>query len=309
MSIRRIIKITSIIVLSAFYTSTFAQTNVDTFAPSTNTDPGVWYENDVRQAGTATVVDLTGAGGDLETNQPLPSFAARLTTGSDTGDKAEVGVINDYGMPMDTFASLAVAYSFLKATNPGQNLTAAPSIKLTFFNTICDDVASAGDCFGTLVYEPSWNGPGSSTATPLSSQPALDVWTAVNIDQNNGLFWWTGGFGQPNTAGGPPIRTLADWLTQFSTDFADSTLIQVSVGVGTFNVDQLGYFDDVQISHTFGGGLSESYNFEPLPLVPPMPIPTLGSISQILLLASLLLLGGLSIRSRIHHYQNNNVWK
>ena len=36
----------------------------------------------------------------------------------------------------------------------------------------------------------------------------MDTWTTVNIDQNNGLFWWTGGFGAPNTAGGPPIASV-----------------------------------------------------------------------------------------------------
>jgi hypothetical protein len=155
-------------------------------------------------------------------------------------------------------ASLQLSYEYYKATNPGQNLFAAPSIKLSFFKENCDDLASVGDCFGTLVYEPTWSQPefeGSSV------EPPLDAWTPVAIDDTTGLFWWTGGFGQPNTAGGPPLRTLAQWAGVFSSDFADSELVQVSIGVGSSNQGQVGYFDSVRISH--GGGYDAWYDFEP----------------------------------------------
>ena len=287
------------ILLGVFSLPLAAQTNVSEFADDTNTDPGIWYENDVRLAGMASIEDLTGLGGDLENNQPLPPGAALITTGFDNGDKAEVGVLDDYGMPNDITASLNVGYWFHKASNPGQNLFAAPAIKLTFFNPVCDDPASAGDCFGTLVYEPTWNGAGSSPGTPISSAVALDTWTQVNIDENTGLFWWTGGFGQPNTAGGPPINTLGGWLATFSSDFGDSTLIQVSVGVGTFNQGQIGYFDDVQISHAFGGGLSQQFDFGPVQDRPPVAIPALNSFGIGFLLTGLLVLGVLTVRERI----------
>ncbi len=246
--------------------ATAAQT-VTSFAPSTNTTPDVWYENDVRLAGTASILDLTGAGGDLQANQPLPIGAARITTTlGDTGDKAEVGVFFDgtalFGTPDDTFSTLSASYSYFKASNAGQNASAAPALKLTFFNPVCDDPGSAGDCFGTLVYEPTWNQPGfegSSVAVPT------DTWTSVTITETSGLFWWTGGFGEPNTAGGPPLRTLADWKTTFTSDFGDSLVAQISIGVGTFNLGQIGYFDDVELSHAFGGGFSRSWDFEPLP--------------------------------------------
>jgi hypothetical protein len=81
--------------------------------------------------------------------------------------------------------------------------------------------------------------------------------------QQTGVFWWNGGFGQPSGAGGPPLRTLAEWAEVFSSDFDDSELIQVSIGVGTFNQGQIGYFDDVQIVHNHDGGYDKSYDFEP----------------------------------------------
>lgn len=295
-----------VLLLTTYCLSASAQTNVNAFAPSTNTDLGIWFESDLRQAGTASVVDLSGLGGSLEVDQPLPPGAALITTELDNGDKAEVGALNDYGMPNDIFASLTIAYSFLKADNMGQNLFAAPALNLTFFNPLCDDPVSANDCFGSLIYEPTWNGPTSTAATPVSSAVALDVWTQVDIDQGNGLLWWTGGFGQPNSAGGPPINTLSDWLTLFSSDFGDATLIEVSLGVGTFNQGQIGYFDDVQISHNFAGGFSESFDFGPAPALPPIvPVPALSTISQALLLLGLLCVGIVSIRQqirRLHHF-------
>lgn len=249
---------------------------VTNFAPfSANPTPGVWYMNDVRDTGTASIVDLTGAGGDLESNQPLPSGAARLTTEFANNDKGEVGLPNAFGQPNDIWSSLGISYAYHKASNPGQNAFAAPSLKLTVFNPTCDDPASSNDCFGTLVYEPTWNqpsNPGASVAVPT------DVWTTVTVDANSGLFWWTGGFGQPNTAGGPPLQTLAQWAASFSSDFGDAQLVLVSIGVGTFNQGQIGYFDNVSISHGFGPGFAEIYDFEP-----PAPVPAVSEWGLLIL--------------------------
>jgi hypothetical protein len=238
-----------------------AQELVTSFAPAGTTDTGVWFEVDVRPGGAASIEDLTGEGGNLENDQPLPIGAAKLTTADDDNTaKAEVGVIDGYGMPQDVLASLQVHYAYHKVENPGQGPFAAPSIKLTFLNTVCDDLASGNDCFGTLVYEPTWNQPGSEGS---SAAVPLDTWTSVAIDADTGVFWWTGGFGAPNTAGGPPLRTLNDWAAAFSSDFQDAQLFQVSIGVGTFNAGQIGYFDDVQITHSFDGGYDAWYDFEP----------------------------------------------
>ena len=239
-------------------------TSFELFAPFPT--PGVWFQSGVQDGGTASIADLTGAGGDLETNQPAPIGAAKLTTRlNENNDKAEVGVAHRYGMPQDIFSTLSIMYSYHKATNAGQNPAAAPSLKLTFFNSLCDDAASLGRCFATLVYEPTWNGPGSTSASPASTNPATDAWTAVTIDENTGLFWTTGGFGFGNSFGGPPIKTLAEWRTALSSDFGDAALFRVSVGVGSSNQGQIGYFDEVDISHAFSGGFSESYDFDPAP--------------------------------------------
>ena len=247
-----ILSFSAVVGIIALGSPALAQTTVTSFAPFTLTPtPGVWFENDVRPGGTASITDLTGLGGNLENNQPLPIGAAKITTDFTNAAKAEVGVTNSYGETGEIFGDIAITYFDHKAANASQNLAAAPSLKLTFHNPMCTDPVSDGDCFGTLVYEPTWNG-----------GPAVDIWTEVNIDQDSGLFWWTGGFGLDNSFGGPPLKTLKDWALVFSSDFADANLVLVSIGVGSFNQGQNGYFDDVTIA---GTEADAHYDFEPAP--------------------------------------------
>jgi hypothetical protein len=225
-------------------------TSIDPYTESPTN--GVWYENDVRDGGTVGIVDLTGAGGDLENNQPLATGAVRLTTGFSDTDKAEIGVVDAYGTPNDVFSTLSVAYAYHKASVAGGNQAAAPSLKLAFWNADYDAVEGQ-DGYVELVYEPY---------VDLGGNPTPDVWSSVTIDEDTGLFWATGGFGQGHSTGGPPYRTLAQWKTVFASEFGDAELVRVSIGVGSYNQGQLGYFDQVSISHSSGGGYLASYDFE-----------------------------------------------
>jgi hypothetical protein len=238
-----------------------AQEIVTSFAPTLE-GPGVWYEVGVLDGGSAQTIDLSGLGGSLEDDQPLPIGAALLTTDLTINtSKAEVGVPEAHGTAGEILTTLELFYAYFKATHAdAQNLFAAPSIKLTFWNQDC---VLPDDCFGTLIYEPYWNQPGS---IGVAAEVPLDQWTEVAIDADTGVFWWTGGFGESSGGGGPPLRTLADWATVFATNgwmapsFADADLILVSVGVGTFNLGQIGYFDDVEVVHD---GYQAAYDFEP----------------------------------------------
>lgn len=230
-----------------------ATTIVNSFEPTLSPD-GIWYESDVRTGGAAAIVDLTGTSGNLESNQPLPVGAAKITTDFTNAAKAEVAVNNNFGTVQSILGTWKVSYYYYKASNAGQNLTAAPSIKLTFFNPLC---LASSDCYGTLVYEPSWNG----LNAPSSSNPPLDTWKQEGADTYEGYFWWTGGFGQPNGAGGT-VKTFANWYAAFDTDFPGATLVSVSVGVGSYNQGQIGYFDNVAIS---GTNADATYDFEPAP--------------------------------------------
>lgn len=237
---------------------------VSSFAASADCGTGVWCLSDMRAGGTAGVVDLTGAGGNLESAQPLPTGAAKLTTGFDNADKAEVGIFGNFGTVRDILGSLTVGYSYHKTSVAGGNAFAAPSIKLAFLGS------HPTDGFVTLVYEPTWNQPGSegsSVAVPV------DTWIDAALDADTGLWWGTGGFGKPNTAGGPPLLTLNEWASTFDSEFLDASLVSLSVGVGTFNQGQEGYFDKVRLAHS---GLDLSYDFELAHVPEPASLALLG---------------------------------
>ena len=89
-----------------------------------------WYQSDMRGAGTATLEDLTGAGGNLEGAQPLPTGAVRVTTGFSDGDKAEIGTFGNLGLASAALTSGTFGYSFYKESVPGGNASAAPSMKI-----------------------------------------------------------------------------------------------------------------------------------------------------------------------------------
>lgn len=229
---------------------------VNEIAPDTNTPTnGVWFANDIRFAGTAAI-EVLGGGGNLQNNAPLQDGAVKLTTSLDNNDKAEISVVDSYGRVSEIFSSLNVGYSYFKeANNPGDPVNApfaAPAIKLSFFNANTNG-------FSTLIYEPTWNQPGQEGTSQLV--PTGD-WIDVAITEDSGLFWTSGGFGEANSFGGPPLRTLDEWEDTFTSDFLDADLVAISVGVGSFNPVQVGYFDDVRVSHDSGSGFDKQYDFE-----------------------------------------------
>ena len=228
-------------------------TVVTAFAPETATPaPGVWYEVAVVGGGTASTVNLVGAGGQLESAQPLPVGAALLTTGAANADMSHVAVADAYGNAGSILAdaSLEIGYSFYKGSAGDLNAFAAPAFRLTFSNP-----SAAGDGYGSLVYEPYWQ---TSAIAPVPT----DQWLTAAITSSSGSFWWDGGFGEPNSFGGPPLRTLSEWASVFNADFATAELVAVGVGVGSYNQGQTGYFDNVQVSYT---GYDAGYDFEPIP--------------------------------------------
>lgn len=202
--------------------------------------------------GTAGIVSLNGAGGNLENNAPLPSGAVRLTTGFDNNDRASAGIAGDFGKVSDIFnGSLSFSYSIYKQDVPGGNAAAAPAFRLAFFNP-----GFSGDGFVQLIFEPYWNQPGNPG---IPTNPPTGVWEEYTISLSDGLFWQTGGFGESGSAGGPPFNTLAGWRSIFDTGFDDAVLVGIEIGVGSFNQGQDNYFDKVSISV---GSFSETYDFE-----------------------------------------------
>ena len=239
---------------SSALAANFTVNQFDTLAgPAT---VNAWYYDDVRPGGSASIQNLTGMGGNLETAQPLPTGAARLTTDSTTAAKAQVSTYADFGLASQVLSSINLSYSYYKNVN--LELFAAPSLKLTIYNP-----AGVGDSYGTLIYEPNWNqGVNGSGAVPSGS------WQSVAIDENTGAgsdagegWWWNGGFNVGTSSAGPPIKSLAEWSASFraSTNYTDARVVAMSVGVGTYNINQDDYFDAVSIKT---GNIDKTYDFQ-----------------------------------------------
>jgi len=269
-------KLVVLLMISALVVPAMASnTTVTELLPSTATPvAGSWYLSDVRPGGTASIVDFTGLGGNLENGQPLSTGAVKLTTDLTNAAKAEIGTFGDFGIASATLRNISLGYSFYKQSVDGGNTFAAPSIKLTIYAE-----GGTGDNYGTLVYEPYWNN-GNQAISPTNA------WQTVSIDSSTGAgvdalagWTWNGGFGIGSGAGGPPIRSLAEWVAAFTTadgaDFANAHIVGLSMGVGSYNPGQIGYFDNVSI---LTSDMNVSYDFE-VPAVVPVPgAVILGSI-------------------------------
>jgi hypothetical protein len=235
------------------------------------TTPDTWYFNDMRGAGTATIDNLTGLGGNLENNQPLPTGAARLSTGASSGDKAEIATFANLGSAASVLSNLQLSYDFYKAS--GGQAAPAPAIKLIILNS--NSNGPGNDDYGMLVYEPYVNQPGIGN-------PATDLWTSVSIDPNTGSgttgsggWWWTGGFNIGTSFGSPPYRSLAEWLSAFQAadngDFAGASVVGIAIGLGSNNLNQVGYVDNVHVQMPGtapGGGINKTYDFQAARAVP-----------------------------------------
>jgi hypothetical protein len=210
-----------------------------------------WYSGDVA-AGSSAIVDLTGAGGNLEAAAPLPPEAVRVTTTANTADKAEIYTAGNFGLASSTLNAINLGYNFYKTASPGAEAP-APAIKLTVQGT------GSGDNFGQLVYEPYIN--------PTFNNPTPDTWTPVSITPTSGLFWWTGGYEIGSSAGGPPYRTLSDWALAFAAsdpaDFPGASVTAITVGLGSNNVNQVNYFDNVSVN--VPSIINTTYDFVPEP--------------------------------------------
>ncbi|MGY6634241.1 MAG: PEP-CTERM sorting domain-containing protein [Alkalilacustris sp.] len=224
-----------------------------------------WVQTRDQGDASVAIVDLTGAGGNLENDAPLPGGAVRFETTANSSDAADIGVVGNFGTVRDIFnGDLSFSYSLFKEdVGAAEN---APALKLSFFNP---DVTGTGidSGFVQLIFEPYWNQPGFQG----SSRPVpTGEWLDYDIGFESGLFWATGGFGEPSGAGGPPLRTLAGWLDAFNADFDDAVLFTVAIGVGTNNLNLVSYVDNVTIA---GTALDGTFDFEAAGGVGVIPVP------------------------------------
>lgn len=227
-----------------------------------------WFDGATQADGTVEIVDLAGEGGSLENDQPLPTGALKLTTGTNNDDRAEAAYVNTTTGLMsvsDFLADGSLRYSYYKQSAGDLNAFAAPAMKLSIFD---DNISSnTNDGFAQFIYEPNWNIVKTQTQTVPKDQ-----WITATISGNTGFLWHTGIYGDPNLGGdGSDGFTLSEWNDKFKGDLNDALITGIAIGVGTFNQGQTGFVDNVSL---FNGSLEVvSADFE---TPAPIPLPAAG---------------------------------
>ncbi len=268
---KKVIFLFILFALAALAGPSTAQETVTSIAPaSLSPAPGVWYESRVTESGAVEIVDLGGVGGALETDAPLGSGVVKLTTTGNVQDRAQIGIVDNFGAAADVLQGITISYDYFKQTQAvvGYDTFAAPSVRIVL-TTVDNGVVIDG---GTLTYEPYWNQPGGG-APPAPS----DAWQSVAITEDTGEgdsgtlsnvdggWWWSGGYNESNSFGGLPVRSLEEWAAVFAasdaTDFANAQVSLISIGIGGWNEFQVNYFDNVQVAIP-SAGIARSYNFE-----------------------------------------------
>lgn len=242
-----LLKITCLLSAITFANNALATLiTVSELAPS-NSAQDTWMYGDMRDGGTASIVSVIGLGGNLENNAPLGNDAVRLTTGTtNNNDKAEIVIANNFGTVSSILSTLSISYDYYRENAVGENAFAAPSLKLGFYNSNCQQ---GDDCYFQLIYEPYLN------ATLADSQ-----WTNIAINFDLGDFWNTGGFGLASGGGGCPCLTLEDTQTSANSNFDSAVLTSVALGIGTYNRGVTGYIDNVSIN--INDNNTTTYDFE-----------------------------------------------
>ncbi len=258
-------------ILSAAFIANNANATVVNNLDASYTADYKWFNSSVG-GGTASLEDLTSKGGNLENNAPLPTGAVKLTTGpnnpADLGDKGEISIGGNFGTIGDFINGGTLSYDYYKSSSD-VNAAAAASIKLTVLdsNVTTPDATPANpvDGYTTFVFEPYWN-----INTGVSTNPPTDTWTNIDITGSSGIFWHTGLYNDGNMFGAPGM-SFADWLAHFGADLLDADIIGITLGVGSYNLGQTAYFDDVKYTN---GQIDLAYDFEvsvvPLPATLPL---------------------------------------
>lgn len=204
-----------------------------TFASSVNAattvivspaDEQGWSTSDTRPGGDVNFV--------TDATSPYPDGALQLTTNATNEAKAQY--LHTAAIDLDEVTDLSY---YTKQVS-------GPTVAAASYQLIVDlNGTSTVGGFGTLVYEPYWNG----TVVPTT-------WQQWDVDA--GQFWssktfTSGTCSVTNGAGGAPFYTLAE----LTTNCPDAVVLGFGVNVGTYNQNYDVYTDGLVFNDT-------TYNFE-----------------------------------------------
>jgi len=213
--------------------------------------PSLWSNYYSSAPGTLEIVNVTGQGGDLETNAPVGKGVLKMQTTASSDSRSEVVNQNFHGTVGSFISDGALSYNYYQQSG-GPSNTISPAFKFE----VLDFTPLAGSAFSTFVFEPIYNG-----------GIVFDSWQSVTLDLNTALFWNTGiyEFDDRN------IRmTLAAWNTLFLGSLADALMTTVSFGIGSGTPGQTSYIDGLEFSNGNFSALSADFD---APAPSPVPVP------------------------------------
>ena len=243
------IKLTGLGLASVVLLNLSSIASADTITSLSN--PGSWNNNS-SNGGNGQIIDVTGQGGNLETNAPAGSGVLELTTNAGGSSKAEVKIQGNFGTIGDFVNGGSMGYNYYQASG-GPSATIAPALKFE----VLDASDINGDGYATFIYEPIYNG----------GVGAYDTWHDVDITGDSGNFWHTTLYG---ASGIDYDETISDWMTTLSS-MQDAIITSIIFGIGSGTPNELGYVDDFYFNN---GDKSFSADFEvsavPLPAALPL---------------------------------------
>lgn len=248
------IKLASLGIASAVLMNFSTIASADTITSLSN--PGSWNNNS-SNGGNGQIIDVTGQGGNLETNAPAGSGVLELTTSAGGSSKAEVKIQGNFGSIGDFVSGGGMGYDYYQASG-GPSATITPALKFE----VSDTTNINGDGFATFIYEPIYNG----------GVGAYDTWHNVGITGTAGNLWHTGIYG---VSGIDYDETISEWNTSMPS-MADAIITSIIFGIGSGTPNELGYVDNFYFNNGNGVNFSADFELSAVPLPAALPLYGVG---------------------------------
>ena len=188
------------------------------------------------------IVNVTGQGGDLETNAPVGKGVLKMQTTATSDSRSEVVNLGFHGTVGSFISDGALSYNYYQQSG-GPSSSISPAFKFE----VLDFTPLTGSGYSTFVFEPFYNG----------GIGAFDIWHSVTLDLSTALFWNTGIYDFDDRG----IRmTLAAWDLFFSGSLADALMTSVSFGIGSGTPGQTSYIDGLEFRNSIFSSLSADFD-------------------------------------------------
>ena len=192
--------------------------------------------------------ETTQTGGDVafvaDSNAPVGTGALQFTTINDNSSRVRFEKVVD--IDLDSSTVISFDSKQVSAANPSVG-----NVTLRLFVDLDGDTNTTGDVT-EITYEPYYN---FNSENASNSQVSIlpNTWQTWNITDTGSQFWANGGFLGATPSGGAYATNFT--LGLVNTNYPNAKIVKMSLGMGTYNVDQVILADNLVVNGTV-------YNFE-----------------------------------------------